>query len=76
MYTDLNFMAIFLPVNYLSQKLVQKGLLNFFEVNYFYPTTPPTSRWESRDDNVFLNLWTPLAVGSGNTALGAEVNRS
>ena len=39
-------------------------------------TTPPTSRWEGRDDHVFLNLWTPVAVGAGNTALRAEANRS
>ena len=25
------------------QTLVQKGLLNFFEANYFSPTPPPTS---------------------------------
>ena len=29
-----------------------------------------------RDDNVFLNLWTPVAVGAGKTALRAEANRS
>ena len=58
------------------QILVQKGLLNFFVANYFSPTPPPTSHWEGRDDYVFLNLWKPVAIGAGNTALRAEANRS
>lgn len=29
----------------------------------------PSSSWESRDDLLFLNLWTPVCVGAGNTAL-------
>ena len=29
-----------------------------------------------RTDHVFLNLWGPVAVGEGNTALRAEANRS
>ena len=40
-------------------------LLNFF-----------VTCWESRDDHMFLNLWTPFTVGAGNTALRAEANRS
>ena len=47
------------------QTLVQKGLLNFL--------------WQitsHRDDHVFLNLWTPVTIGAGNTALQAEANRS
>ena len=45
------------------QTLAQKGLLNFFEANYFSPTPPPTSRgcmhviipWPV---TVYLNHWT------------------
>ena len=29
-----------------------------------------------RDDHSFLNLWTPVIVGAGNTALQADANRS
>ena len=60
------------------QILVQKGLLNFFVAYYFSPTPHPTSHWEGRDDYdyVFLNLWKPVAIGAGNTALQAEANRS
>ena len=36
------------------QSLVQKGLLNFF-----------VTSWESRDDHLFLDVWTPVAVGAG-----------
>ena len=46
------------------QTLVQKGLLCFL--------------WQiisHRDNHVFINLWTPVAVGAGNTALRAEANR-
>ena len=47
------------------QALVQKGLLNFL--------------WQITshgDNHVFLNLWTLVAVGAGNTVLRAEANRS
>ena len=40
------------------QTLVQKGLLNFIVANHFSKRRP-----------LFLNLWTPVAVGAGNTAL-------
>ena len=46
------------------QTLVQKGLLYFL--------------WQiisHRDNHVFINPWTPVAVGAGNTALRAEANR-
>ena len=32
-----------------------------------FPTPPPISHCEGRDDYVFLNLWKLVAVGAGNT---------
>ena len=37
---------------------------------------PLSTSWESRDDHMFLNQWTPVAVGAGNTAVEAEANIS
>ena len=40
-----------------------------------FPTPPPTSHWEGRDDYVFLNLWKPVAVGTGNTQMTEGTQR-
>ena len=40
-----------------------------------FPTPPPTSHWEGRDDYVFLNLWKPVAVGAGNTQITEGTQR-
>ena len=49
----------------------------------FFQTLVQKDRWtflwqitSHRDGHVFLNLWTPVAVGAGNTALRAEANIS
>ena len=57
--------------NFGSERTVE-----LFVANYFSTTPSPTSHWEGRNDYVFLNLWKPVAVGAGNTALRAEANRS
>ena len=58
-----------------GQNFGSERTVELFGGKLSFPTAPPTSHWEGRDDYVFLNLWKPVAVGAGNTQITEGTQR-